>query len=83
MSVHGLTLPFSFLMFTWLRPLKSGAIYSASEITGTDEHYTYHWGIRANDLDFEHRALGGYWKTNTGGVSTNAWNFVELKGEWS
>ena len=83
MSVSGLTLPFRFRMFSWLRPLKSGAIYSGSEITGTDTHHSYHWGIRKNDLEFDHRELGGYWKTETGSVGINSWNFVEMKAEWN
>lgn len=31
MTIEDLHLPFEFFMWSWIRPLKSGAIYSASD----------------------------------------------------
>lgn len=31
MTVTGLTLPFNYYMYAWIRPLKSGTIYSGSD----------------------------------------------------
>lgn len=82
MSLSDLTLPFTYYMYSWIRPLKSGTIYSSSAIHDGEVQYSTHWGIRGNDLEFEHKELGGYWKTSSGDVEMDLWAFVEMRVDW-
>lgn len=82
MTIDDLWLGFSFYMMAWIRPLKSGTIYSSSDPSDGSVQYSNHFGVRGNDLEFENKVQGGYWKTTSGDIKMDDWSYVEVRTNW-
>jgi hypothetical protein len=52
-----------FALTTLVKPMNTGAIWSSSKIMDGEVQISTHFGIIGNDLEFEDKTHGGYWKS--------------------